>query len=577
MTQTTQHNNIQRYASSDEVAGSEAIIRTLINESVDVIFGYPGGSIISVYDYLFDYLHEIKHVLTRHEQGAIHAAQGYARTTGKAGVVFVTSGPGATNLITGLADAMADSTPLVCISGQVASSVLGTDAFQEADVVGITLPVTKWNYRLTDAKEIPFVLSKAMYVANSGRPGPVMIDISKDAQINKMNYYYEKCNLVSGYKLPEKPALNQLEKAVELINAAEKPFIIFGQGVKIANAHNELSQFIEKSGIPAGWTILGCSALPTSHPLNMGMLGMHGNFVPNKMTQECDLLIAVGMRFDDRVTSDPQKFAPKAKVIHIDIDPSEIDKTIKSYYAIKGNVKSVLPFLTKFIHKKKHNSWVNSFLKERQLEEKKVKNRCYNLDGEDISMTQVVFEINRLTNGDAILAADVGQHQMVVSRYAEISETGNLITSGGLGTMGFGLPSAIGAKMGNPDKDVIAIVGDGGIQMTIQELGTIMQEKLNVKIVILNNQFLGMVRQWQELFFGRRYAFTKMQNPDFPSLAGAYSIQGKRIDKRTDLRKAVEKMMAYEGAYLLEVKVANEENVFPMIPSGMSVDNIILE
>ena len=577
MSHLTQQEETATYYKPEEISGSEALIRTFVNEGVETVFGYPGGTIMPVYDSLLDHLGELKHILTRHEQGAIHAAQGYARTTGKTGVVLVTSGPGATNIVTGLADALADSTPLVCISGQVPSNLLGTDAFQEADIIGITLAVTKWSYRITDVNEIPFILSKAFYLANSGRPGPVMLDITKDAQNSKFSYYYEKCNSTRGYEVPSRPAIGEIKKAATLINGAKKPFLIFGQGVKIANANKELFDFLEKTGIPAGWTILGVSSLPTNHFLNMGMMGMHGNYVPNKMANECDLLIAVGMRFDDRITGNPKEFAKDANILHLDIDPSEVNKVMKTYHSLVGDVKTVLPLLNEFVTKGNHKSWIDSFNEDRMLEQEKVKSKDFNPPGDKLTMAEVVNQINQLTKGDAIITTDVGQHQMAVCRYAKISEKGNLITSGGIGTMGFGLPSAIGAKIGNPDKEVIAIVGDGGIQMTIQELGTIMQENLDVKIVILNNQFLGMVRQWQELFLDRRYSYTEMKNPDFPLVAGAYSIKGRRVDERSSLKPAIKEMLNHKGAFLLEVKVAEEGNVFPMIPSGKSLNEIIFE
>jgi acetolactate synthase-1/2/3 large subunit len=571
MKSTTKYENKIKYTSADEVAGSEAILRTLVNENVDVIFGYPGGGNMPIYDSLYDHTDEIRHILSRHEQGSIHAAQGYARVSGKAGVVFATSGPGATNLVTGLADALADSTPLVCITGQVGSHLLGTDAFQEADVIGITLPVTKWNYRLTDEREIPRIISKAFYIANSGRPGPVLIDISKDSQFRKMKYYFEKCDSVKGYKPFKIPNKSELEKAAELINSCSNPFLIFGNGVNLSQADKELRNFVDKSGIPAAWTILGVSNLPTTHPLNMGMVGMHGNYITNKMINECDLLIAVGMRFDDRVTGDPRFFASNAKVLHIDIDPSEINKVVNTYHSILGDAKSVLPPLTELVKKRTFDNWINQFKSDEKLENKLVKEKDFYSKEKEITMAEVVKTLNEFTNGNAIITTDVGQHQMTVSRYIKIAEKGKLITSGGLGTMGFGLPSAIGAKLGMPNQEVIAIVGDGGIQMTFQELGTIMQENLNVKLLILNNEFLGMVRQWQELFFDKRYSFTEMKNPDFPVLASAFDIQSNKVEKREDLANAIETMLNHEGSYVLEVKVAKEGNVFPIIPSGKHV------
>jgi len=552
------------------ITGSEALIKTLINEKVNVIFGYPGGTIMPVYDALFDYKEKVKHILSRHEQGAIHAAQGYARSTGKTGIVFVTSGPGATNIVTGLADAMADSTPLVCISGQVDSKIIGTDAFQEADIIGITLPITKWNYRLTNADDIPDIISKAMFIASTGRPGPVLIDITKDAQFKRMLYYYKKCQSVKAYEPIKYPVFTDIEYAAGLIKQAKKPLIIFGQGVKISNAKTELKNFIEKTGIPAVWTILGLDCLPTNHPLNLGMLGMHGNYVANSITQDSDLIIAIGMRFDDRVTGDTTKFATKASIIHIDIDVSEINKVIKSYHAVNGDAKFVLSELGKLVPKKNLSDWIIECKKDLEKEYELVVRKEMDLNKDEINMAMVVYEINEILKGDAIVTTDVGQHQMVVSRYININD-GQLITSGGLGTMGFGLPAAIGAKIGNPDKTVVAIVGDGGVQMTVQELGTIMQERLNVKIIILNNGFLGMVRQWQELFFNRRYSYTEMKNPDFQKLSDAYNIKSVCVENLNDLRNAIITMFKHDGPYVLEVKVEKESNVFPMIPSGKSV------
>jgi len=556
------------------VSGSESLILTLLNENVDVVFGYPGGAIMPVYDALYNHLSEIRHILTRHEQGAIHAAQGYAEVTKKPGVVFVTSGPGATNVVTGLADSYADSIPVVCISGQVGEKLLGTDAFQEADIIGVTIPVTKWNYRITDVKEIPFILSKAFFIAKSGRPGPVMIDITKNAQLETADFDLKKCTKVKGYEPLHSVNENKILQASELVNNARKPLLIFGHGVNISKAQNELLEFVNKSGIPAAWTILGASALPSKHKLNIGMMGMHGNVVPNKMAQQCDLLLAVGMRFDDRVTSNPESFAPKAKVIHIDIDPSEIDKVIKTDCGIVGDIKQVLPMLSERIFNGNFTEWIGQFEPYRNQENNMVLEKELNTERADIQMAQVIKQLNKITNGDAIITTDVGQHQMITSRYVDLSESGSMITSGGQGTMGFGLPSAIGAKIGNPNKQVVAIVGDGGVQMTIQELGTIMQENLNVKVIIMNNQYLGMVRQWQELFFDKRYSFTEMQNPDFISVASAYEISGSVVDDISQLKSGLEEMYNHKGAYILEIKIAPEGNVFPIIPSGQSVNEI---
>ncbi|MGN6800744.1 MAG: biosynthetic-type acetolactate synthase large subunit [Ginsengibacter sp.] len=560
-----------------EVTGSVALLEILMAEKVDTVFGYPGGAIMPIYDALYDYQDKIKHILVRHEQGSIHAAQGYARTSGKAGVVFATSGPGATNLVTGLADAMIDSTPLVCITGQVFAHLLGTDAFQETDVVNITTPVTKWNYQVTDANEIPTVLAKAFYIAQSGRPGPVLIDITKNAQIQKFDFgKYTPCNHVRSYR--PKPIIREeyVDEAANLINEAKKPFVIFGQGVILGGAEEEFKKFIEKGGLPAAWTILGLSALPSDHPLNVGMLGMHGNYGPNVLTNECDVLIAVGMRFDDRVTGRLDKYAKQAKIIHLDIDPSEIDKNVKTTVAVWGDCKETLPLLTKKIEKKSHEKWLQKF-EEYKSKETEV---CFKKDltpsSEILSMGEVINLLNELTDGKAVIVSDVGQHQMVACRYANFKQTRSNVTSGGLGTMGFGLPAAIGAKFGAPERTIVAVIGDGGFQMTLQELGTIMQNNVDVKIVILNNEFLGMVRQWQELFNERRYSFTDIQSPDFVALANAYNISAQRVSEREKLKDALKKMLDNDGSYLLEVIVGKEHNVFPMVPQGCSVSEIRL-
>ncbi|MFZ6025556.1 MAG: biosynthetic-type acetolactate synthase large subunit [Bacteroidota bacterium] len=561
-----------------ELSGSQAVLEALIAEKVDTIFGYPGGAIMPIYDALYDYHEQLKHILVRHEQGGIHAAQGYARSSGKVGVVFATSGPGATNLVTGLADAQIDSTPLVCITGQVFAHLLGTDAFQETDVINITAPVTKWNYQVTDATEIPEVLAKAFYIAKSGRPGPVLIDITKNAQLQKFGYEgYYKCNHIRSYR--PKPIIRNefIEEAAKLINAAEKPFIVFGQGVILGKAEKEFKCFVEKSGIPAAWTILGLSALPTEHPLNMGMLGMHGNYGPNVMTNECDVLIAVGMRFDDRVTGRLDKYAKQAKVIHLDIDPSEIDKNVKATVGVWGDCKETLPLLTKLIQSKVYPQWVEKFKTYQQEEETEVIFDELNPDTEQMTMGEVLRVLNELTNGDAIIVTDVGQHQMVACRYAKFNETRSNITSGGLGTMGFALPAAIGAKFGAPARTVVAIIGDGGVQMTIQELGTIMQTGIDVKILILNNQFLGMVRQWQQLFHDKRYSFVDIASPDYVIVAKGYGIEGNSVNEREKLKSAMEVMLQHKGSYLLEVMVGKENNVFPMVPQGCSVSEIRLK
>lgn len=559
------------------ITGSVAVMEALVAENVDTIFGYPGGAIMPIYDALFDYHDKLNHILVRHEQGAIHAAQGYARTSGSVGVVFATSGPGATNLVTGLADAMIDSTPVVCITGQVFAHLLGTDAFQETDVINITTPITKWNYQVTDAEEIPSVLAKAFYIAKSGRPGPVVIDITKNAQIQKIDYKgYEKCEHIRSYR--PKPIVRKeyVEEAAKLINSAERPFVIFGQGIILGKAEKEFQAFIEKSGIPAAWTIMGMSAIPTDHPLGVGMLGMHGNYGPNVLTNECDVLIAIGMRFDDRVTGRLDKYAKQAKVVHLDIDPAEIDKNVKATVPVWGDCKETLPMLTELVEKKTHTAWLNKFNEYREKEIQKVINEEMNPSGDILTMAEVIKELNELTNGEAVIVTDVGQHQMVACRYAKMNISKSNITSGGLGTMGYALPAAIGAKYGAPDRTVVAIIGDGGFQMTLQELGTIMQFKPDVKILILNNNFLGMVRQWQQLFHENRYSFVNITSPDFVQVAKGFGIDGKSISDRKDLKSALKEMLDHKGSYLLEVMVGKENNVFPMVPQGRGVAEIIL-
>ncbi len=559
-----------------EMTGAEAMVRSLVAEGVDTIFGYPGGAIMPIYDALYDFAHEVKHVLVRHEQGAVHAAQGYARVSGKVGVCFATSGPGATNLITGIADAMIDSTPLVCVTGQVTSGLLGTDAFQESDVIGISMPVTKWNYQITSADEIPEAMAKAFYIASTGRPGPVLLDITKDAQFGKFNFSYKKFTRIRSY-VPEYPTDKELlKKAADLINGAQKPFLIFGQGILLSGAERELRHFIEKAGIPAASTLLGISALQSDHPLHMGMLGMHGNYAPNIKTNECDLLIAVGMRFDDRVTGNIKTYAKQAKVIHIEIDAAEIDKNIKTDVAILGDAKHSLRLLATLVEEKKHKEWVNEFLLARKKEEEKVILTDLHPTKPGLTMGEVVRLSTNLTHNQAVIVTDVGQNQMAAARYARFNQTRSWVTSGGLGTMGFGLPAAIGAKFGAPEKEVILFVGDGGIQMTLQELGTISQENLPVKIVILNNAFLGMVRQWQELFFERRYSFTEISGPDFVKLAEAYGISSASVADRGNLEQAMKEMVAHKGPYLLEVKIEQEDNIFPMVPAGATVSNCLL-
>ncbi len=560
------------------LSGSQAVLEALIAEKVDTIFGYPGGAIMPIYDALYDYHDKLSHILVRHEQGAIHAAQGFARASGRVGVVFATSGPGATNLVTGLADAMIDSTPVVCITGQVFAHLLGTDAFQETDVINITAPVTKWNYQVTDATEIPHVLAKAFYIAKSGRPGPVVVDITKNAQLQKFDYSgYEKCDHVRSYR--PKPIVRKeyVQEAAKLINQAERPFVIFGQGVILGKAEIEFKKFIEKAGIPAAWTIMGMSAIPTDHPLAVGMLGMHGNYGPNVLTNECDVLIAVGMRFDDRVTGRLDKYARQAKVIHLDIDPAEIDKNVKTTVPVWGDCKETLPLLTEMLEQKVYPAWLQRFRDFQKQEEDACIIPELNPTSEVMTMGEVIKLLNELTNGDAIIVSDVGQHQMVACRYAKYTKSKSNITSGGLGTMGFALPAAIGARFGAPARPVIAVAGDGGFQMTIQELGTIMQTGIDVKLLILNNHFLGMVRQWQQLFHDKRYSFVDIDSPDFVMVAKGYGIDGQRITHRDQLKDALKTMLDHKGSYLLEVMVGKENNVFPMVPQGCSVAEIRLK
>ncbi len=561
-----------------KISGAEAVIRSLINEGVDVLFGYPGGAIMPVYDELYKFENEIHHILVRHEQGATHAAQGFARSSGKVGVAIATSGPGATNLVTGIADAQIDSTPMVCITGQVASYLLGSDAFQETDIIGISTPVTKWNYQITKASEIAEVIAKAFYIAKSGRPGPVLIDITKDAQFEMLDKFeYKKCNNIRSYKSIPTIDSKSISAAADLINNSKKPFIVWGQGVILGNAEKEFLSFIEKSGIPSAWTILGLSAIPTDHPLNVGMLGMHGNYGPNKLTNECDLLIAIGMRFDDRVTGDLNTYAKQAKIIHFEIDPAEINKNVEVDIAVLGDVKETLSRILPKIKNNKHKSWLDKFRKLNEIEFNKVIDKEYNKKNGGISMAEVIKSINNNTDGNSILVTDVGQHQMVACRYTKFNLSKSNITSGGLGTMGFALPAALGAKIGDDKREVIAVIGDGGFQMTIQELGTIFQTRAAVKIVILNNNFLGMVRQWQQLFFDKRYASTELVNPDFVAISKGYFIESKRVENREELESSVKEMIEFDGPYLLEVCVVKEENVFPMIPSGSSVSDIRLE
>ena len=561
---------------NNKISGAEAVIRCLLEEGVDLVYGYPGGAIMPVYDELYKFQDQLHHVLVRHEQGATHAAQGFARATGKVGVAIATSGPGATNLVTGIADAQIDSTPMVCITGQVGKHLLGSDAFQETDIIGISTPVTKWNYQITEASEIPEIMAKAFYIARSGRPGPVLIDITKNAQFDEIEFSYKKCTNIRSYN--PKPTLNleKVKEAAAVINTAKKPYIIFGQGVILSEAEAELRALVEKSGIPAAWTLLGLSAMPTDHPLNVGMVGMHGNYGPNVLTNECDVLIALGMRFDDRVTGNLATYAKQAKVIHFEIDSAEVDKNVKTTVAVLADLKESLTALLPLIEKNSHESWHNEFKEKYKIELEAVINDELKPKKEGISMGETIEMINKHSKGDAIMVSDVGQHQMFTCRYSKFNQTKSNITSGGLGTMGFALPAAIGAKMGMPDREVVAIIGDGGFQMTIQELGTIFQTKVPVKIVVLNNEFLGMVRQWQQLFFDKRYASTEMINPNFIAIAEGYHIKAKKVTKREDLDAAVAEMMASKESYFLEVMVEKENNVFPMIPTGASVADIRL-
>ncbi|MEL7196040.1 MAG: biosynthetic-type acetolactate synthase large subunit [Bacteroidota bacterium] len=563
---------------TETISGAEAVMRSLIEEGTETIFGYPGGAIMPIYDALYDYQQQIRHILVRHEQCAVHSAQGYARASGKMAVVMATSGPGATNLVTGLADAMIDSTPMVCITGQVPGALLGTDAFQESDVISLTMPVTKWNFQITDPTEIPEVMAKAFYVARSGRPGPVLVDITKDAQLKRFEYSgYHPCHQVRSYR--PKPIIRKayIEEAAQLINQAKKPLVIWGQGVLLGGAEEEFQTFVEKGGFPAAWTIMGLSALPTDHPQNVGMLGMHGNYAPNVMTNECDVLIAIGMRFDDRVTGNLNKYAKQAKIIHLDIDPAEIDKNVPTTVAVWGDCKETIPMLTERIEEKSHARWLATFRKLEEKEQTQVINEELKPETGLLTMGEVVRVINEVDKGEAIIVSDVGQHQMVACRYFEFNHSRSKITSGGLGTMGFALPAAIGAKLGSPERKVIAVIGDGGFQMTLQELGTIMQEKVDVKILILNNNYLGMVRQWQEMFHDNRYSFVDIQSPDFVAIAKGYQIPGETVAKREDLVPAVQRFLNSEGSYLLEVMVGRENNVFPFVPPGAGVAEIRLQ
>lgn len=556
--------------------GATIVIESLLAEGVETVFGYPGGAIMPVYDALYDYRDRLNHILVRHEQGAIHAAQGFARTSGKPGVCFATSGPGATNLITGLADAMIDSTPVVCITGQVASHLLGTDAFQETDVIGISMPVTKWNIQVTKAEDIVPAIARAFYIAKSGRPGPVLVDITKDAQFGDADFKYEHCDSIRSYQ--PKPKIDQtlVQQAASVINSAARPYLLVGQGVILSEAEQELMEFVEKAGVPIASTLLGLGAFPADHPQYVGYLGMHGNYAPNVLTNECDVLVAIGMRFDDRVTGDVNRYAKQAKVIHVDLDRSELNKIIPAHIGIHGDAKELLQLLTPMIEKKNHFDWLEQFRLLQEKEDEAVIRNAVAPDSEELRMAEVIHQLSENATRDTVVVTDVGQHQMITSRYYKFKNTRTNVTSGGLGTMGFGLPAAIGAKLGAPEKDVVLVVGDGGIQMTIQEFGTIMQFGIGVKVLLLNNNFLGMVRQWQELFFDRRYSFTDIQNPDFVRIADGYHIPALKVESRKGLSEGLTAMLNTEGAFLLEVVVEKEDNVFPMMPTGASVAEVRL-
>jgi len=559
------------------VSGSEAVLMSLLEEGVDTIFGYPGGAIMPIYDALYKYQDKLNHLLVRHEQGAAHAAQGYARVTGEVGVCFATSGPGATNLITGIADAQIDSTPIVCITGQVPAHLLGTDAFQESDVLGISMPVTKWNFQITSPEEIPAAIARAFYIAKTGRPGPVLLDITKNAQFGELDFEYTPCEKIRSYHPYPPVNTKDVDDAAALINKAKKPYILVGHGVLISGAEKEVIELSEKGNIPVASTLLGLSSFPPEHPNYVGYLGMHGNYAPNVLTNECDVLIAIGMRFDDRVTGDTKRYAQKAKVVHIEIDPSEIDKIIKSEVGINADAKQALQLLNTKIEKADHSDWIDEFKAlDKQEYDKVIKADIYP-EGKELKMGEVIRMLSEISNGEAIIATDVGQHQMIASRYYKFRRPNHIVTSGGLGTMGFALPAALGAQIGQKNEKVVAIAGDGGFQMTIQELGTIFQYNIPVKIVVLNNNFLGMVRQWQQLFFEKRYSFTEMVNPDFIKIVEGYGIPANKVTERADLQDALKTMYESDGPYFLEVVVEMEENVFPMVPSGDSVSNIRLE
>jgi acetolactate synthase-1/2/3 large subunit len=561
------------------LSGAQAIMQSLVEQGVDTIFGYPGGAIMPTYDALFDYQDRLKHILVRHEQGAGHAAQGYARMLNKAGVCMVTSGPGATNLITPIADAMLDSTPLVCIVGQVKGNLLGTDAFQECDLIGISMPVTKWNYQVIDANEIPEIMAKAFYIAESGRPGPVLIDITRTAQTDLMTvpFEYKPCTSIISYKPRVVPKPEHVEAAAKLINGAKKPYILAGHGVLIAGAEKELNDFVDKTGIPVATTLLGMSAMDADHPLYVGWPGMHGNYGANVLTNSCDVLIAIGMRFDDRITGDLATYAKQAKVVHIEIDPSEVDKNVKADAPVVGDAKAALQALLPLVNKADHSAWRAEFKKYDDEEYEKITKKDLFHEGDKIKMGEAVNLLSDKTKGEAVVVTDVGQHQMITNRYYRFKKRNSIVTSGGAGTMGFALPAAFGAKVAVPQREVVAIIGDGGFQMTLQELGTIAQSGLPVKIIILNNNFLGMVRQWQQLFFENRYSFVELQNPDFITIAKGFGIAGHTVSDRAELSDSLDTLLNSDKPYLLEIVCEKEENVFPMVPAGGCVTSVRLE